>query len=75
MEIESEGLTIFIEDESAAVSVHANTENECNPYAQSFTNVRVQVEGLTIEFPYSVACELLMGLCKAVGYEVLEPKE
>lgn len=75
MEIESEGLTIFIEDESAAVSVLTNTENEYNPYAQSFTNVRIQIDGLTIEFPYSVACELAMELCNAVGYEVLEPKE
>ena len=75
MDVEFEGLTIRIQDEDAAVSVKSNTANTYNPYAQETTIVSIRIDGLTVEVPVSVACELVIGLAEAVGFKVIEPEE
>lgn len=75
MDVEFEGLTVCIQDEDAAVSVKSDTANTHSPYVQETTTVSIRIDGLTVEIPVSVACELVIGLAEAVGFKVIEPEE
>ena len=75
MDVEFEGLMIRIEDDDAVVSVKSDKANTHNPYAQEITTVSIRIDGLTVEIPVCVACELVIGLAEAMGFKVIEPEE